>query len=47
MYSAYNVIRGQKKLLLALETGHNNIPEQVAEVQAWLQAFLPSASAKQ
>jgi len=40
MYSAYNVIPGQKKLLLALETGHNNIPEQVAEVQAWLEAFL-------
>jgi cephalosporin-C deacetylase-like acetyl esterase len=40
MYSAYNVIPGQKKLLLALETGHNNVPEQVAEVQAWLQTFL-------
>ncbi len=39
-YSAYNVITAQKKLLLALETGHNNIPEQVAEVQAWLEAFL-------
>lgn len=36
MYSAYNVIPAQKKLLLALETGHNNIPEQVAEVDAWL-----------
>jgi hypothetical protein len=45
MYSAYNVIPGQKKLLLALETGHNNIPEQVAEVQAWLEAFLKTASA--
>jgi len=45
MYSAYNVIPGPKKLLLALETGHNNIPEQVAEVQAWLQAFLQTASA--
>ncbi len=45
MYSAYNVIPGQKKLLLALETGHNNVPEQVAQVQAWLQAFLKSASA--
>ena len=40
MYAAYNVITAQKKLLLALETGHNNIPEQVAEVQAWLQALL-------
>src|SRR5450432_4020846 len=44
MYSAYNVIPGQKKLLLALETGHNNIPEQVAEVEAWLQVFLKTAS---
>ncbi|MBL8219591.1 MAG: acetylxylan esterase [Bryobacterales bacterium] len=40
MYSAYNVIPGQKKLLLALETGHNTVPEQVAEVEAWLVAFL-------
>ena len=40
MYSAYNVIPGQKRLLLALETGHNNIPEQVAQVNAWLVAFL-------
>jgi cephalosporin-C deacetylase-like acetyl esterase len=40
MYSAYNVIPGKKSLLLALETGHNNVPEQVAEVQAWLMAFL-------
>ena len=46
MYSAYNVIPGQKKLLLALETGHNNIPEQTAEVQAWLMAFLKVAPAK-
>jgi cephalosporin-C deacetylase len=40
MYSAYNVIPGQKKLLLALETGHNTVPEQVAEVDSWLQSFL-------
>lgn len=40
MYSAYNVIPGEKKLLLALETGHNNIPEQVAAVNEWLLAFL-------
>ena len=45
MYSAYNVIPGQKKLLLALETGHNNIPEQVARVEAWLVAFLKTGSA--
>jgi cephalosporin-C deacetylase len=46
MYSAYNVIPAQKKLLLALETGHNNIPEQVAEVQAWLYSFLKTSSPK-
>lgn len=40
MYSAYNVIPGRKELLLALETGHNNVPEQVAVVQAWLLRFL-------
>ena len=45
MYSAYNVIPGPKKLLLALETGHNNVPEQVAEVDAWLLAFLKGGSA--
>ncbi len=43
-YSAYNVIPGPKKLLLALETGHNNVPEQVAEVDAWLLAFLKGAA---
>ena len=45
MYSAYNVIPGQKKLLLAIETGHNNVPEQVAEVEAWLQTFLKASPA--
>ncbi|MBI2690242.1 MAG: acetylxylan esterase [Acidobacteria bacterium] len=44
MYSAYNVISAQKKLLLALETGHNNVPEQVAQVDEWLQAFLKTRS---
>lgn len=39
-YSAYNVIPGPKKLLLALETGHNSIPEQVARMNAWLLEFL-------
>ena len=43
-FSAYNVITAPKKLFLALETGHNNVPEQVAEVDAWLQAFLKNGS---
>lgn len=46
MYSAYNVIPGEKKLMLALETGHNNVPEQVAEVQAWLMKFLGVAEGR-
>ena len=45
MYSAYNVITAPKKLMLALETGHNNIPEQVARVDAWLESFLKQTSA--
>ncbi len=40
MYSAFNVIPGPKKLVLALETGHNTVPEQSALVQDWLVAFL-------
>lgn len=40
MYSAYNVIPGEKKLMLAVETGHNNVPEQVAEVNSWLVKML-------
>lgn len=43
MYAAYNVIPGKKSLLLALETGHNNVPEQVAEVNNWLVKFLQGA----
>ncbi|MEN6536536.1 MAG: acetylxylan esterase [Bryobacteraceae bacterium] len=40
MYSAYNVIPGPKKLILALETGHNRVPEEVDVVDAWLVEFL-------
>jgi cephalosporin-C deacetylase len=40
MYAAYNAIPGEKRLMLAIETGHNNVPEQVAEVNAWLEGFL-------
>jgi cephalosporin-C deacetylase-like acetyl esterase len=43
MYAAYNVIPAPKKLLLALETGHNTVPEQVAAVQDWLLGMLPGA----
>jgi len=41
MYSAYNVTPGPKKLLLALETGHNTVPE---EVGVWLELNGASSS---
>ena len=44
MYSAYNVIPGSKKLLLALETGHGNVPEQVERVNRWIEEFLKAGS---
>jgi hypothetical protein len=44
MYSTYNVIPGREKSLPALETDHNNIPEQVARVEKWLEAFLKQAT---
>jgi cephalosporin-C deacetylase-like acetyl esterase len=40
MYAAYNLIPGQKQLLLALETGHNTTPEQTELVNRWLENFL-------
>jgi cephalosporin-C deacetylase-like acetyl esterase len=40
MYSAYNVIPGPKKLVLALETGHNTVPEEMEAVEAWLVKLL-------
>jgi cephalosporin-C deacetylase len=40
MYASYNVIAAQKQLLLALETGHNTVPEQVEKVNRWIESFL-------
>jgi cephalosporin-C deacetylase len=42
MYAAYNVIPAPKRLLLALETGHNNVPEQMERINKWLESFLKS-----
>jgi cephalosporin-C deacetylase-like acetyl esterase len=42
MYSAYNVIPGPKRLLLALETGHATLPEQAERVSRWLEELLKS-----
>jgi cephalosporin-C deacetylase-like acetyl esterase len=36
MYSAYNVITAKKELIVALETGHNQVPEQAERVVEWL-----------
>jgi cephalosporin-C deacetylase len=40
MYAAYNVITAPKQLLLALETGHNTVPEQMERINRWLENFL-------
>ena len=36
MYSAYNVIKAQKKLVLAFDTGHRTTQEQTDDVSDWL-----------
>ena len=36
MYAAYNVITAPKRLLLAIETGHNVTPEQTQAIQRWV-----------
>lgn len=38
LYAAYNVIRAPKRLLLAIETGHNVTPEQTQAIQQWVAA---------
>jgi len=40
MYAAYNVIPGEKQLLLALETGHNTLPEETEISNSWLVKML-------
>ena len=40
MYSSYNVITAKKELMLALETGHNTLPEQAERVTNWLVNFV-------
>jgi len=36
MYAAYNVIKAEKSLFLALETGHWIFPEQTEKLNNWL-----------
>jgi cephalosporin-C deacetylase len=38
MHAAYNVVAAPKELLLAVETGHNTVPEQTAKVDRWIDA---------
>lgn len=47
MYSAYNVIPGGKRLLLALETGHFTVPEQTERVNRWLENFLKTGKTEE
>jgi cephalosporin-C deacetylase-like acetyl esterase len=45
LFAAYNVITAPKKLLLALETGHQITPEQTDRINAWLENFLKTGQA--
>ena len=38
MYAAYNAVTAPKELLLAVETGHNTVPEETAKVDRWIDA---------
>ena len=40
MYAAYNVVAAEKSLLLALEMGHTQAPEQTKRMNDWLEAKL-------
>lgn len=40
VYAAYNVIPAPRKLLLGLEMGHNNSPEQGERANQWIENFL-------
>lgn len=38
MHAVYNVVTAPKELLLAVETGHNTVPEETAKVDRWIDA---------
>jgi hypothetical protein len=46
MYAAYNVITAPKTLLLGLEMGHGNSPEQVERINKWIETFLNEGKAE-
>lgn len=45
MYAAYNVIASHKSLLLGIEMGHANSPEQGDAINTWLEKFLKEGKA--
>jgi Acetyl esterase (deacetylase) len=46
MFASYNVITSPKKLLLGLEMGHANSPEQNDRLNAWIEKFLKEGKAE-
>jgi cephalosporin-C deacetylase len=44
MYSSYNVITAAKQLLLGLEMGHSNSPEQNERLDRWIVEKLASGT---
>jgi cephalosporin-C deacetylase-like acetyl esterase len=46
IYAAYNVITAPKTLLLGLEMGHGNSPEQVERINKWIETFLKEGKAE-
>jgi len=45
MYAAYNVVTAPKRLMLALETGHGTVPEEVERMDTWLEEYLKTGNA--
>lgn len=45
-YAAYNIITAPKTLLLGLEMGHANSPEQTGKLTDWIENFLKTGKAK-
>lgn len=46
MYAAYNVLKAPKTLLLGLEMGHANSPEQAEQIENWLENQLKQGKPK-
>ncbi len=46
MYASYNVITAPKNLLLGLEMGHANTPEQNERINTWIEKFLKEGKAQ-